>query len=239
MSDAPGAATIDRSEAIDGPEESGVLAAGSGDAFDGWGLPLRMASSHGWGILMLFWALALAAGFLGLTAYANRPGEAGPSPRDWPWDCVIPLDGRRPTLVMFLHPLCPWSRASIDELAEVIARTKDRVAVNAVLLRAHSLENEGVDLNGLPSITSWDDNDGTLARRFGVLTSGHVLLYDPGGRLLYSGGITASRGHRGENLGRSALLAAILGAARDSGRIPVFGCPLFEPRKTRTELPRR
>jgi hypothetical protein len=79
-----------------------------------------------------------------------------------------------------------------------------------------------------PDIKVWPDRGGDLARQFGVLTSGHVLLYDSSGRLIYSGGITASRGHRGGNLGKSALWAAILGAPSDRGSIPVFGCPLFE-----------
>ena len=83
-------------------------------------------------------------------------------------------------------------------------------------------------LANVPGITIWHDGGGSLARRFGVLTSGHVLLYDSSGRLIYSGGITASRGHRGDNFGRSALLAAILGAPPSRGSNPVFGCPLFE-----------
>ena len=48
--------------------------------------------------------------------------------------------------------------------------------------------------------------------------------YDPGGRLLFSGGITASRGHRGESRGGEALVGLINGAAERPGRSPVFGC---------------
>jgi hypothetical protein len=188
---------------------------------------------------MVVWGISIAAGCVVLQAYANQPGKAGPSPSGWPKECVIPLDDRRPTLLLFLHPLCPCSRASVDELAELVAFCGDRLAAHIVVLRTDSLENEGLDRDVLPGMKTWDDDGGALARRFGVLTSGHVLLYDPHGRLRYSGGITPARGHRGNNFGRSAVLAAVLGATQDSGPIPVFGCPLFEPRSTQAEDFRR
>jgi hypothetical protein len=64
------------------------------------------------------------------------------------------------------------------------------------------------------------------ARQFGSATSGQVLLYDRAGRLLFSGGITGSRGHEGDNLGRARVTALIRGAAPDRPVSPVFGCAL-------------
>ena len=85
-------------------------------------------------------------------------------------------------------------------------------------------------LAGLPGLTIWDDEGGALARRFGVRTSGHVLLYDSKGRLLYSGGITPARGHRGDNLRpRRGAGRAVRQGSRQSST-PAFGCPLFESR---------
>jgi hypothetical protein len=53
-----------------------------------------------------------------------------------------------------------------------------------------------------------------------------VVLYNAAGALLFSGGITAARGHEGDNAGREMVLAHL--AANDAGRrAPVFGCPLF------------
>ena len=72
------------------------------------------------GFLLAVWGVAIAAGCLGLAGLREPAGrQAGPTPSDWPRDSVIPLDGRRPTLLMFLHPLCPCSRASVEELAEL------------------------------------------------------------------------------------------------------------------------
>jgi len=192
-------------------------------------------------MMMGVWGVGIAAGCLVMQAYANRPGEAGPSPVRWPEESRIPRDARRPTLLLFLHPFCPCSWASVDELAEVVARCRDQVLVRAVVLQADARENKGLDrtvlaLANVAGVKIWEDDGGLEARRFGVLTSGHVLLYDRQGRLLYSGGITPARGHRGDNFGRSTLLARLLGERGDRGTIPVFGCPLFEPRSVPGEL---
>jgi hypothetical protein len=73
------------------------------------------------------------------------------------------------------------------------------------------------------------DLDREEARRFGVATSGHVLLYDRRGALIFSGGITAGRGERGDNLGRAAVLGLIMGKNGGDPGFPVFGCPLATP----------
>jgi hypothetical protein len=183
--------------------------------------------------LLTGWAIAVAIGCVVLEGYAASPGAVGRTPSDWPRESVIPLDGRRPTLLLFLHPFCPCSSASVDELSELVGRCRDRVSTHVVILRTRSLESQGgarIDrsLASGSGITTWQDDEGSLARRFGVLTSGHVLLYDPGGRLLYSGGITPARGHRGDSFGRSAVQAEILGEPSQRGTAPAFGCPLFE-----------
>jgi hypothetical protein len=107
-----------------------------------------------------------------------------------------------------------------------------RVSAHALLILPAHLpkrwDGSGIeqDLADLPDIRIWQDKGGSEARRFGVATSGHVLLYDAQGRLTYSGGITSARGHRGDNYGRDAVLAQILGQEGDRPGTPVFGCPL-------------
>src|SRR5436190_6315 len=81
----------------------------------------------------------------------------------------------------------------------------------------------------IPGVTVRADVDGEAARRFGAATSGQALLYTADGRLLFSGGITESRGHEGDNAGRSAIAALVLGAEPTKlATSPVYGCPLFE-----------
>ena len=70
------------------------------------------------------------------------------------------------------------------------------------------------------------DQGGAEARRFGVATSGHVCLFSAEGELKFSGGITPSRGHEGDNRGIAALKALLVGGQADATN-RVYGCPLF------------
>jgi hypothetical protein len=81
----------------------------------------------------------------------------------------------------------------------------------------------------IPNVSAELDKGGREARLFKVEASGHALLFTSDGVLHFSGGITASRGHSGDNAGRSTLVAEITGAKRDFGRTPVYGCALFDP----------
>lgn len=78
----------------------------------------------------------------------------------------------------------------------------------------------------IPGVIVKGDADGSEAAKFHALTSGHSLLYDPTGQLLFSGGITASRGHCGDNLGKQSIESIVLGGESDAQRTLVFGCPL-------------
>jgi hypothetical protein len=72
------------------------------------------------------------------------------------------------------------------------------------------------------------DRDGAESRRFRTETSGHALLYDAGGRLLFSGGITVARGHAGDNAGLGAIEALVAGEPAARRRTLVFGCALHD-----------
>ena len=60
------------------------------------------------------------------------------------------------------------------------------------------------------------------------MTSGHALLFDRDGHLLFSGGITPARGHEGDNFGASAIAARLAGRPAPA-ETPVFGCPIAGP----------
>jgi hypothetical protein len=79
----------------------------------------------------------------------------------------------------------------------------------------------------IPGVRVLDDLDGSTARRFGVHTSGQTLLYDVSRHLVFNGGITASRGHSGDNDGRDAISRLLHGETPRSRGTPVFGCALF------------
>jgi hypothetical protein len=82
----------------------------------------------------------------------------------------------------------------------------------------------------IPGVRVFEDRDAAVAQSFGSFTSGQTLLYDTNGRLEFQGGITAFRGHSGDNPGRSALTSLLQGeriAPAGSPIVtPVFGCSL-------------
>jgi hypothetical protein len=168
-----------------------------------------------------------------LMAYDNTPGAGADAPAAWPADSALTLDPAKPTLVMLAHPRCDCTRASLGELAELLARVKFKPRTFVVFIKpggtASGWEQSGTweQAHQIPGVTVVRDDDGDEARRFGVHTSGQTLLYDARGNLLYSGGTTGSRGKTGDNGGRADLVALVDGARRSRATRPVFGCPLF------------
>jgi hypothetical protein len=178
------------------------------------------------------WLGLAGVGLWVLWAYDNQPGTAATAPQRWPADTRLTRTDGRPTLVFLAHPRCSCTRASLTELAEVLARSTTKPRTYVVFIRPDGFEQnwEKTDLwrraVALPGVTVARDDEGVEAARFGAATSGQTVLYDGAGNLIFSGGITGSRAHEGENAGELALIAAINnGAAR--GRSSVFGCPLF------------
>jgi hypothetical protein len=175
---------------------------------------------------------ALAAGGRLLLGYQSDPGAAAAAAPAWPEGCPIRPEAGRATVLLFAHPRCPCTRASLDELAWLLARSEGRAdawAVFVVPAGAPPGWERGSAwgaAEAVPRLRTWADLGGAEARRFGAATSGQVMVYGEDGRLAFSGGVTAGRGHRGGNPGRDAALAAIRGRAQRGAR-PVFGCPLF------------
>jgi hypothetical protein len=181
-----------------------------------------------WSVVVA-WFVATSLGFLALGAYHTRPSGRGSPPDRWPSNASVPLDRSRPTLLIFIHPRCPCSAASMDELAQVLDRFRGRVAAHVLTYHPEGAAEGWESSAGGSGFDFRRDPGGREAVRFGVETSGHVLLFDPSGRRLFSGGITISRGHRGDNPGLDRLIEAVEGSSVGSGSSPVFGCPVLRP----------
>jgi hypothetical protein len=80
----------------------------------------------------------------------------------------------------------------------------------------------------IPGVVVKQDDAGMEAQRFQVQTSGQTLLYNPAGKLLFAGGITAGRGHFGDNAGADTILACVNSGVSDLSSVPVFGCSIFD-----------
>jgi hypothetical protein len=184
-------------------------------------------------VFVAAWLLAVVAGLSVVWRWDNTPGVAATSPARWPSGSHLVPAAERPTLVLLAHPQCSCTRATLDELAEVLARTEHRPKTYVVFLKPSSFADgwEMTDLwqtaVRLPDVTAIRDDDGREAGRFGAATSGQTLLYDTSGALLFSGGITGARGHAGANAGRDAVITLLNRGPVDRAGTSVFGCPLF------------
>src|SRR5215467_4910724 len=73
------------------------------------------------------WISLVGFGMSVLWRYSNTPGQAATPPGDWPAGVPVQPAKGRSTLVMFAHPHCPCSRASIGELAIIMARSPEKL----------------------------------------------------------------------------------------------------------------
>lgn len=182
----------------------------------------------------VLWLFAVSAGLRVLWGYENAPGASAKAPLHWPIESRIQRAQGSATLVMLAHPHCPCTRASIGELALLMAHSQGRVTAYVLFLKpaGFSEQWEKTDLwqsaARIPGVNVLIDDGGSEARRFHAATSGQTMLYDAEGRLLFSGGITGSRGHAGDNAGRSAIVSLLNTGAAERAETFVFGCQLFD-----------
>jgi hypothetical protein len=188
-------------------------------------------------VLGLTWTGAAIFGGRALLNYESTPGKVGVVSSSWPEESAIHLAGDRPTLVMAVHPQCPCTQASVAELAQVVAQTQNKARVIVLFYAPQSAEGTTGDwmntslhraVAQIPAVNVVPDVDGIEARRFGAETSGHTFLFDSKGGLLFNGGITASRGHSGENIGENNIVSMINNRTANQTRTLVFGCSLHE-----------
>jgi hypothetical protein len=222
-------------------------------ADDGEVLRQRCCFVEGWldvttrkvGVLSAFgliWALTLGANLWRVEQVENTPGAAS-SARGWSADAALKLATDHDTLVMFVHPQCPCTDASVQELAEVMTNCRGQLAAAVVFFRP-TRESDGwaktrswEAARAIPGVETLIDPGGALARQFDAKTSGQVFVYEPSGRLLFSGGITDSRGMAGDNAGASAIVELVRGEPKAFAELPVrtrvFGCAILEESTTR------
>jgi hypothetical protein len=177
------------------------------------------------------WLAAMCAGYLTLIAYKGTAGDVADSACDWPADSRIARDTERPTLLLFVHPHCPCTRASIAELVAILQETSESAKVVVAVWTPESCDSSWRDTEICQTLAAMNgvdvlfDAGGAESKRFGATTSGHACLYASSGRLLFHGGITGARGHVGPNAGHDAVRASIAGKpAKDCS--PVYGCKI-------------
>jgi hypothetical protein len=196
--------------------------------------PTRIVRSLALAAALLVWAGAIVSGAFVMFGYASTPGLDARAPLQWPHPSLLQREEDTFTLLFFAHPHCPCTNASFEQLLRILAAARLRVDCHAIFSIPENTDEDwemGSLLRKVESVSQIHirhDHFATETRRFGIATSGHVLLYAPDGRLLFSGGITASRGHEGDNAGTQTLIEYLKGMDPSCDRMPVFGCPLFD-----------
>ena len=185
-------------------------------------------------VIGVVWGLLVISGLGAMHAYESTPGALGLQATRWPEGSRIRPDPARANLVLIAHPRCPCTRASFDELDRIVAGSGNRAAIHVLFFKPRGAAAGWGDTElhrraaAIPGAKVLDDPDGSEGLLFGAATSGHALLYDRSGQLLFSGGLTAARGRAGANRASETVVDLLSGAAAAPTGAPVFGCPIRE-----------
>ena len=180
----------------------------------------------------MIWLLVVLTGSLLMAQYSQTAGIAGIPPEQWPETSQVRREPGISKLVVFLHPHCPCSRATLSELERLMAHCQGLISTQVWFIQPEGRDEAWVKTDlwsgaaAIPGVQVAMDHAGAEARRFQAATSGQTLLYDAAGRLVFHGGITLTRGHAGDNPGRDAIECLVKQKTSLSTSTPVFGCAL-------------
>jgi len=178
--------------------------------------------------------LAVGYGMAVVLVHSYTPGrQDGSIPQTWPAQSRLARTPGKPALVLFMHPKCPCTRATLSELNILMARCQTLASVTVLVATPLGVDAHWTDTDtcksaaAIPCVTLRTDDGEREAKLFHATTSGQVVLYDADGRLLFNGGITGSRGHEGDNAGLLAVIDILRHNKTSAKETPVYGCALF------------
>lgn len=194
-------------------------------------------------VAIVVWAIAVYSGYAAFTRHEFEAPPTQTVPQSFPMSAG-PLATSDPTVLAFVHPQCPCTRATISQLAEIAATHGAHLSLRIYFYAPSGKPTEWVEgatwrmASEIPGATFIHDTDGQMARAFHAAASGTVYAFNPQGDLLYAGGLTASRGHVGQSTGGDALLQIARGDPPSIRSAPAFGCLIFDEGQNQGE-PRR
>jgi len=179
----------------------------------------------------VLWIAAILGGMVWLTRFQMHPGPRTPAPAALPSD-IGRQESRLPTLCVFIHPKCPCSGSTIEELDRIVTKCGAKLSVEVFFVMPENQAAEWKEaslLRRAEAIRGAEvhiDIDGKSAKAFGAATSGETVLYDANGKLVFQGGITPSRAHEGDNPGRDTIQQYLMTGVAPRRQLPVYGCEL-------------
>jgi hypothetical protein len=183
-------------------------------------------------LLAVAWTAASVLSWSLLLSHTYQPVVATGGINEWP-SSLEPTDrDGRIRVILFAHPLCPCTRATIAELDEALGSRRTNVNTTIVFVTAGLAEPDIYDsptvaaARRLLNVTLRFEDNTAFASRIGATTSGELFVFDGAGKRVFHGGITAGRGHRGRSPGRERFEQALEGILVDHEESPLFGCRL-------------
>jgi hypothetical protein len=174
------------------------------------------------------WLVIVGFAFHKAMQWESSPGKAASAP------LILPTKTDRTRLVLVIHAMCPCSYATLknvlslppSELAQVDitvvftgpGATSDSTAPNIRL--AKTLKTASLIYCG----------EQEAVQKYHAHTSGQCFIYNRTGNLVFSGGLTSTRGGEGDSAGLNALRLTLQGKECPS-MAPVFGCALETPQE--------
>src|SRR4051812_11107369 len=128
--------------------------------------------------------VSTGVGMHALIDFNEKPGLASAAPLRWPPETALARQNGRTSLLVFLHPFCPCSGATLHGISKITEdfSSKRRPDITVVFAGMAGARDT---FGPIPGGTVVWDEDGREAQRFGVLKSGYTLLYSAAGDLLF------------------------------------------------------
>jgi hypothetical protein len=173
-----------------------------------------------------------------LLEHTYRPMPTAAGVTSWPDEtCVLKsadseVAAGKFRIVVFAHPFCPCTRATLHKFDESLTRLPGNSAVSVVFVTAglQMADVTGSDnvayARRLPGVEVRFDHTGDESRRFGASVSGEVFAFNCRGCRVFHGGVTSGRGHEDASVGQQQLERLAGGFAEEAYTGPVFGCAL-------------
>jgi hypothetical protein len=189
--------------------------------------------------VVTLWSVLLFGGLALFSIDQSRQGTRGTIPARWPGASRIHRAAGQPTLLVFLHPNCPCSIATVHSLQRSLRALRPEARPKTVFVvrpavrddwRARQLLATAAET---PNGSFFQDDGEKEIARFGADVSGHLLLYGPAGALLFDGGVTPERGQEAESMASDRFQQVLTGMPRSPVRTAVFGCGLQSHRSAR------
>jgi hypothetical protein len=183
----------------------------------------------------IVWAIIVGVGLTKLYDYEFQSEPRAEMINRWPANSSIQTDDKKFHLVLALHPHCPCSRATLNELASIMTKARGSLSAYILFVKPPKFSEQWVksDLYNtalrIPDSHVFIDENSKESRLFKATTSGQTFLFNDQGELLFSGGITSSRGHEGDSIGKSAIMDILQNKVTHvMQQPPAFGCFLHE-----------